>query len=207
MFHGYFGIPAAALSPALRTSRQTMESSKHPGRQMKCRRHRGATSIRRQTLLACLPLLLCCLLAVAWPADASGVKESHGGDQHRQIEQLEQQWRAALLGNDSTAMASMLADSYVGIGPDGTISSKGEELQARASGQQHLERLDIEDRKIRIYGATAVVTSKVRLQGVYSGQPLLGEYRYTRVWTLAHGQWHIVSFEANRVHDASARSR
>ena len=129
----------------------------------------------------------------------------HKGGQQKQIEHLEQQWRTALLAGDEATMASLLADSYIGIGPDGTIFSKTEELQARAAGRDHLETLKVEERKIRIYGTTAVVTSKVRIQGVYSGQPLLGEYRYTRVWSLAQGQWRIVSFEANRVHDSSAR--
>ncbi len=129
------------------------------------------------------------------------------GAAHKQIELLEEQWRAALLSGDTGAMGNMLADSYVGIGPDGTIAGKAEELQMRATGQEHLERLDLLDRKIRLYGTTAVVTSRVRIAGVYSGQPLLGDYRYTRVWTLSHAQWKIVSFEANQIHDLSTRSQ
>ena len=129
------------------------------------------------------------------------------GSLQKQINQLEQQWQAALLANDAPALSSLLGDSYVGIGPDGTIASKPEELAARTSGKDRVESLDVLDRKIRIYGTTAVVTSRVRVQGIYSGEPLLGEYRYTRVWSLGRGQWHIVSFEANRIHDANARGR
>ncbi len=143
-------------------------------------------------------------------APAQAVIPLTGGQKaamQKQIEQQEQHWQAALVANDTTTMSSLLEDSYVGIGPDGTIASKSEEMEARASGQDRLEHLDVLDRKIRIYGTTAVVTSRVRIQGIYSGAPLLGEYRYTRVWTLQHGQWLVVSFEANRVHDTSARSR
>ena len=129
------------------------------------------------------------------------------GSPQKQIDQLEQRWQTALLANDTPTLSSLLGDSYVGIGPDGTIASKPEELSARASGKDRVEALNVLDRKIRMYGTTAVVTSKVRVQGIYSGEPLLGEYRYTRVWSLGHGQWHIVSFEANRIHDADARGR
>lgn len=129
------------------------------------------------------------------------------GAMHKQVEQLEGQWRTAVLAGDAAAMTGMLDETYVGIGPDGTIVNKAEELQARASGADRVLRIDVQDRKIRLYGTTAVVTSRVHLQGMYSGQPLLGVYRYTRVWTLNKGQWRIVSFEANRVHDASARSK
>lgn len=130
----------------------------------------------------------------------------HGAQERRGIEHLEDRWLEAVRSNDASAMAPMLAESYIGIGPDGTIDSKSEELAARSSGQEHIQQLNVLERRIRIYGSTAVVTSRVELQGEYSGQPLLGEYRYTRVWSLQRGQWRIVSFEASRIHDSSARS-
>ncbi len=154
-----------------------------------------------------LTLYSLCLFA-ALPARA--IFPSTGGGSkaqlQKQIGRLEQQWRIAVLANDTANMSSMLADSYIGIGPDGTISGKSQELQARSSGQEHLQELDVLDRKIRIYGSTAVVTSRVHIQGMYSGQALLGDFRYTRVWSLKRAQWHVVSFEANRIHDVDARS-
>lgn len=142
-------------------------------------------------------------------ADASVNLAGGGGHgaESKQINHLEDQWRAAILAADTAVISSMLADDFVGIGPNGTISTKAEDLAARSSGQQTYTRLEQEDRKIRIFGTTAVVTSKVKVEGTYSGMPLLGEYRYTRVWNLAHGQWHIVSFEANRIHDSTARRK
>ncbi len=129
----------------------------------------------------------------------------HKDPSQKQIESLEKQWQTALLAGDSPTMAALLSESYVAIGPDGTMESKSDELQARLGGQQSIKQLNVMDRKIRIYGGTAVVTSKVQIQGMYRGKPIQGEYRYTRVWTLARGQWHIVNFEANMVHDASER--
>lgn len=172
--------------------------------------HGSTHHLQRVTLsvFLCLPLATV-HYTFAFPAThalLAPAKEHHKGDQQKQVEQLEQQWQTAILAGDTAGVGALLADSYVGIGPDGTISTKTEDLQARSTGQQHIEKLNVEDRKIRMYGTTAVVTSKVRLQGTYFGQPLLGEYRYTRVWTFDHGQWHIVSFEASRIHDVSARS-
>ncbi len=163
--------------------------------------------MRRKQLHSAL-LLLAAGVGVGAAARANIIPLKRGGRGsaiHKHIEELERRWRSAVLANDADAEAALLAESYVGIGPAGTISSKNEELQARAAGQERLQKYVVEERKIRIYGTTAVVTSKVRIQGVYAGQPLLGDYRYTRVWSLAHGQWRIVSFEANRVHDSSAR--
>lgn len=171
---------------------------------------RNAGAGKRECSIAAAILAACLLAAV--PARAENfllvpIRGMHHANEHQEIERLENKWRSAVLAGDETAMASMLADSYIGIGPDGTISNRNEELAARADGQQHLQQLNVLERRIRLFGSTAVVTSKVDLQGVYSGQPLLGEYRYTRVWTLQRGQWKIVSFEASRVHDTSARSQ
>ena len=172
------------------------------------RRSSGIPSMVRTTprrAFYCLLLLVCSAMA-AQGMTLIPLTGGHKGDQQKQIEHLEQQWRSAVLAGDEATMTTLLADSYIGIGPDGTIFSKTDEVQARISGRDHLEKLKVEDQKVRIYGTTAVVTSKVRIQGIYSGQPLLGEYRYTRVWSHTGGQWNIVSFEANRVHDSSARS-
>ncbi len=123
----------------------------------------------------------------------------------RQIAQMERQWRAALLSGNTNALSALISDTYVGIGPNGTIFNKTEEIQATASGENRFQRLHLEERKIRIYGTTAVVTSKVLVQGFYANQPVLGEYRYTRVWSFEDSRWRVVSFEANRIDDSTAR--
>jgi ketosteroid isomerase-like protein len=174
---------------------------------------RSTRRLRRRRALR-NPLWLVLVLAVSLPALAhisltqiamvTGGKHS---EEMKQIEDLERQWQTAIMSNNTAVVSSLLGDSYIGIGPDGTIATKAEDLQSRASGQQQIANLDVEDRRIRIYGTTAVVTSKVKVRGMYSGQPLLGEYRYTRVWSLEQGRWQIVSFEANRVHDSAARRR
>ena len=154
-------------------------------------------------------MLAACSLCLLAALPARAVLPTGGGGKaqmQKQIARLEQQWRMAVLANDTGTMSALLADSYIGIGPDGTIAGKSAELEARSSGQERLQEVDVLDRKIRIYGTTAVVTSRVYIHGIFSGQALLGEYRYTRVWNLNRAQWHVVSFEANRIHDVDARS-
>jgi len=158
-----------------------------------------------QGAMLLLMALLCTTMAYAVRISVPGT--SHKSPSQKQIEGLEKQWQTALIAGDTPTMAALLAESYVAIGPDGTMESKSDEMQARLGGQQSINQLNVMDRKIRIYGNTAVVTSKVRLHGLYGGKPIQGEFRYTRVWTFARGQWRIVNFEANRVHDASERQQ
>ena len=61
-------------------------------------------------------------------------------------------------------------------------------------------RITITDRKVRFYGATAVVTSLANIQATTPDGPMTGDFRYTRVYVRnAQGLWKIVSFEASRV--------
>jgi len=117
-----------------------------------------------------------------------------------EIDQLEEAWRTAILKGDTGTMGSLLADDYMAITPTGTLQTKEETLANLRSGSFHIATIDVSDRKVRIYGDTAVVTSVADVQGITPGGKLSGAYRYTRVYVRdAQGAWKIVSFEASRI--------
>ena len=93
----------------------------------------------------------------------------------------------------------LLADDYLGISANGTLETKADELTRRRSGSLHITQLDLSDIKVRIYGDTAVVTSKADLVGKNGDRDISGRFRYTRVYSNRDGQWRIVSFEASRI--------
>ena len=169
------------------------------------RTRKGQRSKRGITAAIAVTALLCVALSARAMVLPLPLGNGQKNLEKRQVAKMEHQWRTALLGGDVAALGALISDTYVGIGPNGTIFNKAEELQSTASGENRFQRLQLEERKIRIYGTTAVVTSKVLVQGTYANQPVLGEYRYTRVWSLENGHWRVVSFEANRVDDSTAR--
>jgi len=124
---------------------------------------------------------------------------------HKQIEGLEMEWRQAQVDNDIAVIDHLLADDYVGISANGTIETKSQTIAQRKAGTIRITALDLDDLKVRLYGDTAVVTSKADLQGVNGQSDISGKYRYTRVYNRRLGQWKIVSFEASRIHDVDAR--
>ena len=123
----------------------------------------------------------------------------HHESAHKEIEGLESDWRQAQLSNNVTEVDRLLADDYLGISANGTLETKADELTRRKSGSMHITQLDLSDVKVRIYGDTAVVTSKADLVGKSGDRDISGRYRYTRVYSNRDGQWRIVSFEASRV--------
>jgi len=171
------------------------------------RRHRGSaryrSAARLTTALPALTVLL--LLPACQPAWAFPHREKP--NVHKEIEVLEDQWRQAILTNNVSQMDHLLADDYIGITSNGTVETKAQDLAQRRAGTVKITELDLSDMHVRLYGDTAVVTSKAQLEGTNGASDISGEYRYTRVYTQRLGQWKIVSFEASRVNDVDARAK
>lgn len=122
---------------------------------------------------------------------------------HHEIDQMEESWRAAMLKSNSTELATLLADDYTGITAKGAIQTKDQAISNLRSGALQLTALNISDRKVRVYGSTAVVTSVAELTGGKNDKEVTGRYRYTRVYVRnPQGQWKIVSFEASRIQES-----
>ena len=158
-----------------------------------------------QRTMACLMLAAALCLVLANPAWAMTRHESHA--LHKEIESLEMQWRDAVVANNVNQMDHLLADDYIGISANGTVETKTQELAQRRAGTIRIKSLDLSDLKVRVFGDTAVVTSRAELTGVNGQSDISGNYRYTRVYNKRLGQWKIVSFEASRIHDADARAK
>ena len=93
---------------------------------------------------------------------------------HKQIESLEMEWRQAQVDNDIAVISNLLADDYVGITANGTVETKSQTIALRKAGTIRITSLDLDDLKVRLYGDTAVVTSKAELQGVNGQSDISG---------------------------------
>ncbi len=173
----------------------------HPGTHMRTSVYSQGSF--RPTGVPVLLIVAICLV-LAHPAFAMPHRDNHAI--HKEIEALEQQWRQAVIQNDVTQMDHLLADDYMGISANGTVETKPQVLALRKAGTVRIKTLELNDLKVRIYGDTAVVTSKADLEGTNGQSDISGNYRYTRVYNKRYGQWKIVSFEASRIHDADARN-
>ena len=126
-----------------------------------------------------------------------------GGKKHenrREIEQIEEAWRNAVLKSNSAALSPLLADDYMAITATGTLETKERTLANLRSGAMHFTSIDLSERKLRFYGSTALVTSRAEVSGTVANHDVSGSYRYTHVYVRdAQGNWKIVSFEASRI--------
>lgn len=159
----------------------------------------------RGCILAAFLLLSVSSGAVALQAGTpkSGIPKAQKHETRHEIDQLEEQWRQAVLKSNTSAMQNLLADDFLAITASGTLQTKDQALENLRSGRTRFTSLEITDRKVRFYGTTALVTSVADVQATTGDGELAGSYRYTHVYVRnAQGVWRIVSFEANRIREA-----
>jgi ketosteroid isomerase-like protein len=160
-----------------------------------------ATRAFARSSVGCLLLLGC---AVEMSLAAPAVPRAQRHEYRHEIDQMEDAWRMAMLKSNRAAMDALLADDYTAITAKGAIQTKEQTLDNLRSGSLQLTALSISDRKVRIYGSTAVVTSLAELTGSRNNQEMTGRYRYTRVYVRNQlGQWKIVNFEASRIQESN----
>ena len=118
----------------------------------------------------------------------------------REVELLEEEWRAAQLAGDAATMDRMLSDDYIGISVSGQVSTKAQQLDRVRSSKVVISKVDLSDMKVKLIGSIAIVTSRADVEGINENGPLRGTFRYTRVYQrLPSGTWKITSFEATRI--------
>ena len=158
----------------------------------------------RTALMAGFLLLLAGVAESGAQAAASTIPRAQRHEYRHEIDQAEEAWRSAMLKGNAAALASLLSDDYTAITAKGAIETKEQAISSLRAGGLQLTGLSISDRKVRIYGATAVVTSMAELTGSRNAHEVSGRYRYTRVYVRNQaGQWKIVSFEASRIQESS----
>ena len=117
-----------------------------------------------------------------------------------QVEQLEETWRTAQLADDVATMDKLLSDDYVGITMTGQVVTKTQQLDRMRKRQLVLNKIVLDDVKVKLIGFTAIVTCLADVEGMNDGESMHGTYRYTRVYArLPSGTWKITNFEATRV--------
>lgn len=116
----------------------------------------------------------------------------------QQVLQREHQYSAALLHGDAKLLASVLADSFVDTSESGVLRDKQQLLRIIAR-QAPLISITETDRKIQIYGDTAVVTVRFDVKGTDQGKPYTFAGRATDIWIRRGGNWYCVAAHSSAI--------
>lgn len=107
--------------------------------------------------------------------------------------------RAAQLAGDVRALDDLIDDALVFTGPDGSIYSKQDDLDAHRSAAIRITRLDPSEERIQRFDGFAVVNVRMEMSGTFNGEPFAGSFRYLRVWCQRADGWRIVAGQVSAV--------
>jgi ketosteroid isomerase-like protein len=102
---------------------------------------------------------------------------------------------AYLVKNDIPAMEKVYAENYMFVGPDGSVATRAQRLEAMKTGDTKYESITYDDISVRTNpeGTGAVVISKATVKGKNMGKDVNGLYRVTHVWSKTKDGWRMAS--------------
>ena len=111
---------------------------------------------------------------------------------------VQREWMEATRDNDVAALERILADDYTYTDSRGRVSNKADSLRYARAARNHMKAFYTSDEKARVYGDVAIVTGRMRVEGVAGGEPYDAEVRFTDILARVDGQWRAVAAHASR---------
>jgi len=142
--------------------------------------------------------LVITVLAVAMPLIAFGqaANKKSSSKAEEEIMKIEDQWVQSRATKDPTVSKDLLAEDYLGANLTGQAQTKQQFIDGVTAGA-FAGKAEMMDRKVRIYGDTAVST------GFVTGVGGADKVRYIRVYVKRNNKWGLVASQGTRVTEGS----
>ena len=135
------------------------------------------------------------LVFALFPVSMGQSKNKSGdGNTDQLILRLESEGREATLRNDLGATDRLLADNWINVNPDGSVTTKARLLELLKAGSFNILSIENDEVMVRVFGDAAVVTGRsTTKRSGEGGEILTRQGRFTRVYAKSHGRWQVVS--------------
>jgi len=140
------------------------------------------------------------VMALASIAKAKATKESTADRQG--LEQAERTWVRALETGDARLLETFVDDEMSFIGPDGQVEDHDAYLagyRALPSMGVKVQKIDVDEMKVRVLGDTGVVTGHVMARVQMHGDTIVENVRFTRVYQRRGSRWRMVAGQGTRL--------
>ncbi len=142
--------------------------------------------------------LLLSLLAVGLVAGVCRGQETENSVPNK-ITKLDEAATEFSYRGDAAGLANMLTDDFVAVGANGTVVSKSALIARMQPRRLIYKRLEVTDRRVRVYGDAAVVVGRSIVEFANDTNGYGGLYRYMRMYVRQHGRWKICSQQISRI--------
>jgi ketosteroid isomerase-like protein len=114
-----------------------------------------------------------------------------------QLTRFSQEWAAAEKRGDADALAQMLAEDFVGIGPFGFMLTKEQWMARYRSGDLRNESVTLDEVTVRCYGDVAVIVGRQAQKTFFQGRNVSGRFRTTLIGVRQAGTWRVAGWQAS----------
>jgi ketosteroid isomerase-like protein len=139
-----------------------------------------------------------CLITLLMVLGLATVGFGAGAD--AELKTVEQQWLDAYMKSDASFIKNLEADDYSIVEPDGTVSTKDQDVKSVTDKTFVLKSATMSDYKCRMVGENvAIVTNMLKMSGTDDGKDFSGDYRGTDVFEKKGGKWMAVASQLTKV--------
>ena len=123
-----------------------------------------------------------------------------------ELTRIENDWPRALKERDAAAVGKVEADDYMAVVPDGSVSTRDQDIKDMEAGNLSADSWEIADLKVTVLDANAAVASgrSVIKGGKYKASDgksmdISGEYRFVDTFARRNNEWKLVASAAVKV--------
>lgn len=124
---------------------------------------------------------------------------TNAGILEQQVLGLGQRWADAERRGDADAMAPLLAEDFLLVGPVGFMLNKEQYVGSRRTGDLKHQSFSWDDIQVRFYGETAVVVGTQTQQTTYQDRDASGRFRVTQILARQNGHWVIAGIHLSPI--------
>ncbi|HJP95824.1 MAG TPA: nuclear transport factor 2 family protein [Candidatus Saccharimonadales bacterium] len=147
-----------------------------------------------------IPITAVLVIAVSLGVVGQTTSRNTLGEAEQAVRGLEHKYSDAVRRQDVATVSNLLADDFVATSSRGEIRDKAKEIDdLRPTPEFKMEAFKLDDINVRVFGGTAVVTGRSRLQVAFKGQSNSSLFRYTRVYVKRNGRWQVVAQQLTRL--------
>jgi ketosteroid isomerase-like protein len=117
-----------------------------------------------------------------------------------QIMLAEEQLRQAMLVSDVEVLDQLLSSDLVFTNHLGQLLTKQADLEMHRSAVLRFNSLEPSEQLLKVDGPFSIVSVRMKLLGIYSGEPFTADLRYTRIWRKTEGdRWQVAAGHSSTI--------
>ena len=109
---------------------------------------------------------------------------------------LEEERFGAMIARDFPRLQLLVYDELMYTHSSGVVDGKATWLDSMKSGRVRYKKAQCTERKVRMYGDTALITGRAQIEAEIGGQPKTLKLLFLNAWTKTPQGWKFVAWQS-----------